>query len=269
MDAELKKKRRRRMPWIALSIAIGAGLGATAFAVILGASQPKGHHAAAPAATGVFAAEAPAWLTRANTSLKGKGFDWANILWAKEVAKVSGEAPDAPDKAAAFDAAKASLEAEAEAAGQYRVLINDISIKGGEAGLGGALAALGDAPDAVACNQAFADTLAGRMIQFASGSADISSESAALLDALTGVALICRAHRIEIGGHTDANGNDRANQRLSEARATAVRGYLIDKGVAAESLSAVGYGEARPLDTSNTEEADAKNRRIEFQVLAN
>lgn len=73
--------------------------------------------------------------------------------------------------------------------------------------------------------------------------------------------------KIEISGHTDAVGSDAANQQLSEARANSVREYLIRKGVRIDKIEAVGYGEAVPVATNDTDEGRQLNRRVEFKVL--
>jgi outer membrane protein OmpA-like peptidoglycan-associated protein len=73
--------------------------------------------------------------------------------------------------------------------------------------------------------------------------------------------------KIEISGHTDSEGSDSYNQKLSEGRAKSVVNYLTQQGVVPEKLIAVGYGEARPIDTNTSEEGKAKNRRVEFRLL--
>jgi outer membrane protein OmpA-like peptidoglycan-associated protein len=73
--------------------------------------------------------------------------------------------------------------------------------------------------------------------------------------------------KIEISGHTDAVGSDAANQQLSEDRANSVREYLIRKGVRIDKIEAVGYGEAVPVATNDTDEGRQLNRRVEFKVL--
>ena len=73
--------------------------------------------------------------------------------------------------------------------------------------------------------------------------------------------------RIEIGGHTDGKGSDSYNQRLSENRAKAVSDYLISKGVSEKRLQYKGYGKSRPIDSNETEEGRANNRRVEFRIL--
>lgn len=74
--------------------------------------------------------------------------------------------------------------------------------------------------------------------------------------------------KIEIGGHTDGKGSDAYNQRLSESRAKAVADYLILKGVNEKRLRYKGYGKAFPIDTNETEEGRANNRRVEFKILS-
>jgi outer membrane protein OmpA-like peptidoglycan-associated protein len=251
------------MPWIALSISIGVALltvgGVTSFAAMHGANGHK-----SPKSAGAFA-EQPAWVGGVLSGLKPQ-FDWIGLGFGQGVAKVTGIAPDAAAKIAGFSAANAALSADADAKAAIKVVINAIEVTGEGPGLGAGLSALGADPDAAACTKAFADTLAGRFIAFETGSARISAESAELLDALTGAALICAKHKIEIGGHTDSRGADSANLVLSQNRADAVKAYLEAKGVAASGLSAVGYGETAPLDTAASEDAYAKNRRIEFKV---
>ena len=77
---------------------------------------------------------------------------------------------------------------------------------------------------------------------------------------------------VEIGSHTDAQGGDDFNQRLSERRAKSVVEYLISKGIDKTRLIAVGYGESKLLNDSNngsncSNSQHAKNRRTEFKVF--
>ena len=73
--------------------------------------------------------------------------------------------------------------------------------------------------------------------------------------------------RIELGGHTDHVGEDAANQMLSEQRANAVRDHLIKAGIDGTRVIAKGYGESLPVETNDTEEGRALNRRTEAKVL--
>jgi len=69
-----------------------------------------------------------------------------------------------------------------------------------------------------------------------------------------------------VEGHTDSVGSDAENQKLSQARAEAVRNYLVSQGVAAERITAVGQGEARPVADNNNAEGRANNRRVEIII---
>ena len=75
-----------------------------------------------------------------------------------------------------------------------------------------------------------------------------------------------RETRIVVAGHTDNVGSDAANLRLSQRRAYSVRNYLIDQGVSARRMQAVGYGETRPVSNNETADGRAKNRRVEITL---
>jgi OOP family OmpA-OmpF porin len=70
----------------------------------------------------------------------------------------------------------------------------------------------------------------------------------------------------EAQGHTDSTASAEYNQRLSEARARAVRDYLIRQGVAPERIRTQGFGETRPAATNDTLEGRALNRRVELHL---
>jgi OOP family OmpA-OmpF porin len=71
--------------------------------------------------------------------------------------------------------------------------------------------------------------------------------------------------KVEIGGHTDSQGSEAYNLKLSNARADAVMQYLISKGVKADNLTAKGYGETMPIADNATDEGRTKNRRVELK----
>ena len=71
---------------------------------------------------------------------------------------------------------------------------------------------------------------------------------------------------IEIGGHTDNVGSDTQNQRLSQKRAESVRSYLVLAGIEEKRLIAKGYGEVQPIESNDTPEGRAANRRTEFVI---
>jgi len=69
---------------------------------------------------------------------------------------------------------------------------------------------------------------------------------------------------LEIGGHTDSQGEEKYNQRLSRKRAEFVRDYVSAGGVSTSRMSAVGYGEDKPIDDNKYEAGREKNRRVEI-----
>jgi outer membrane protein OmpA-like peptidoglycan-associated protein len=104
------------------------------------------------------------------------------------------------------------------------------------------------------------------VIHFARASADLDGRSRPTLDELARIARACPEVLIEIEGHTDAEGTPERNAGLSKRRAEAVAQYLAEAGVDAERLSAIGYGETRPVAPNDTAGNRARNRRIEFAV---
>ncbi len=105
-------------------------------------------------------------------------------------------------------------------------------------------------------------------IHFAFGTAELLESSRAPLRSVARL-LLESTHLalVEIGGHTDAVGDEDANLDLSQDRAEAVLEFLVGEGVPPERLEARGYGESRPVDSNDTEWGRAGNRRVEFLVL--
>jgi outer membrane protein OmpA-like peptidoglycan-associated protein len=107
-----------------------------------------------------------------------------------------------------------------------------------------------------------------RNIYFDTGSANLRDESQQELDRLYDI-MEKSGLVIEIGGHTDDVGREDSNEQLSQARAEAVRSYVIDRGIAEDRIQAKGYGETEPIATNETEEGRQENRRVEIKVLSN
>ena len=103
---------------------------------------------------------------------------------------------------------------------------------------------------------------------FETGQAAIADHSHGYLDRIAFAARQCGTARLEIAGHTDADGSEADNLALSQRRAQSVLEYLSAAGVSAERMRAVGYGESRPLQDNETDAGKAANRRIEFRVLS-
>lgn len=209
----------------------------------------------------------PAWLTSIGDKLKAT-FAWLTLGINGNNVIVSGEADSEEAKTNALKEVTAAVKAAPE--GANSLIIDNIKVKGSTlTPVGAALATLGDNPTSAACNTAFSTTMAGRTINFSTGGASIGADNASLLDTLTAVANACKAHKIEVAGHTDSVGKPENNQALSQKRADAVKAYWTGKGVAAEGLVAKGYGETKPIEPVADETPNEKNRRIEFAVSDN
>ncbi|MGJ4891130.1 OmpA family protein [Bradyrhizobium sp. HKCCYLRH3099] len=124
-----------------------------------------------------------------------------------------------------------------------------------------------DPPLAVAdCQPAFNGLLAKGRIRFATGSAELSRDSLALLDHLIETTKRCKEAEIAIEGHTDSVGDEETNMELSKKRAAAVVGYIGEAGIDTARMTSEGYGQTKPVASNDTPEGRAQNRRIEFVV---
>ncbi len=104
-------------------------------------------------------------------------------------------------------------------------------------------------------------------LTFPSGSAEIRPGNFALLTKVQRVIREFPEARIVVEGHTDSQGNESMNQSLSRRRAIAVREYLLSNiAMSADRITAVGYGESRPVAPNNTEADRTRNRRIEITL---
>ncbi len=104
-------------------------------------------------------------------------------------------------------------------------------------------------------------------VTFTTGRSVIAAESYATLDAVAASLVANPDVRIEVAGHTDNTGSVSLNQRLSQARAAAVRAYLARRGVAPARMVARGYGPTDPVAPNSTAEGRAQNRRVELRRL--
>lgn len=103
-------------------------------------------------------------------------------------------------------------------------------------------------------------------INFALGKSTILSSSYPILDSVAQVMRDYPAIKIRVEGHTDSQGSDAYNQRLSEQRAASVQQYLRNQGIEGSRLKSRGLGETMPIDTNRTEAGRANNRRVEFHI---
>jgi opacity protein-like surface antigen len=115
-----------------------------------------------------------------------------------------------------------------------------------------------------AATAAVAQSIVLRSVQFALDSAVINKESAAVLDEVANMHRGGDSVHITISGHTCSLGSYEYNQRLSERRAAAVRAYLANHGMSANSITARGYGKSQPKFDNSREEGRRLNRRAEI-----
>ena len=104
-------------------------------------------------------------------------------------------------------------------------------------------------------------------VTFETGRAEIQSEFYDVLESVNKVFKEFSKTSVKISGHTDSQGSDAFNQRLSEQRAMSVANYLTSHGVASSRIQAYGYGERAPIADNNTPEGRAANRRVEIEIV--
>lgn len=105
-------------------------------------------------------------------------------------------------------------------------------------------------------------------IEFENGKADILEEMHEDLDNIINFLVDNPEFDLEIGGHTDSDGNQELNKKLSQARADAIKSYLVNNGFIGEShIVAIGFGSTKPIKSPELTYEDKKiNRRVEFQI---
>lgn len=122
--------------------------------------------------------------------------------------------------------------------------------------------------DVVAPEQAVVDkALANRIVEFQSGSAVLTPVGQNILNEIAVALSKVGGRSVRIIGHTDDQGIPATNLTLSLARANAVKTYLTQKGLHAESMTTQGLGSTKPIADNATDEGRRRNRRIEFDVL--
>lgn len=118
--------------------------------------------------------------------------------------------------------------------------------------------------DAKGCVVAQKTSLTG--VTFQPNSAKLTAEGRSTLDAVADTLDRQEDLKVEIAGHTDSVGSDAYNTLLSQQRADAVRSYLVGKGIEEARMTAVGYGEAEPVASNDTDAGRRANRRVEFRI---
>ena len=210
------------------------------------------------------------WAATLERSFADRGYDWMGLQVRDGVAVLTGAAPGLAARDVSFVTGKAALQADPDGAEKVSLTVNAMSVEGRDDNIGAGLADLmtGDLT-LDACQRAFDETLRVDDIDFPVNTTDLTAAELPVADALTGIARLCSAYRIEIAEHTDSRGSDSYNLQLSRQRAEVIRDYMIEHGVDESVLKAAGYGESQPLNPANTPEARAQNERTEFRLSAN
>lgn len=104
-------------------------------------------------------------------------------------------------------------------------------------------------------------------ITFETGSASLTPEGSIIVDSAASILNQAPSLFVEVHGHTDSDGDDIRNEVLSQERADSVVAALGQRGVDPNRLTAVGFGESKPIEPNITAEGRAVNRRIEFLVV--
>lgn len=106
-----------------------------------------------------------------------------------------------------------------------------------------------------------------KTILFDLGKSSIKKQSQEVLNDIVDILKEYPTSKFTVEGHTDSTGSEKLNQSLSEARALSVKEYLVDNDIDEFRLSALGYGEAKPIDTNKTRAGRANNRRVEINLV--
>jgi len=217
------------------------GHAAVTNAAVVAAGSPEGWSGRVLAGIDALALlnEGELAVSAASVTLRGWSASADGAARAKAIFAARGVRP--AEVALNFDAAAARAEAEANAI---------------------------DADPVAACAAAVASTGSAGAIAFEPGSARLADSGARVIAAIAGVMADCPPLDFEIAGHTDSQGGAEGNLRLSEERATTVKAALDATGLPHMRFFARGYGADRPVADNATEDGRARNRRIEFTLIA-
>jgi OOP family OmpA-OmpF porin len=99
------------------------------------------------------------------------------------------------------------------------------------------------------------------------GKSVINPESYPELDEIVAMMKLNTKIEIQLEGHTDSQGNEKANFELSQDRVDAVKKYLTSKGIAKDRVKTKAFGGTQPISKDKTEEGRSLNRRVEMRIL--
>lgn len=204
---------------------------------------------------------------RLTDELSSEGYSWLRVEMSGRVATLIGTAPTRDIKERAYRAGRGVIESDLNAGEIVNIVVDAISIRGNQAPVGTALIGLKENPNRSTCETTYSALMQSADVTFIPGESIIENASARLLDAATGVALLCEAFPIEIAGYAPPETPEGLAIDLSQRRASAVKDYLMAYGARSEQLSARGYGLQSALgDRDATASETGLQRAIEFIV---
>ena len=194
--------------------------------------------------------------------------DEAEAAASRQAAEAEARRKADADAAARQAAAQANARAEAEAETRRRTDAAAAAARQAQV----AQAAPQSAPAGRArtatseCTRSISDAASSVKILFDTASATITAYSGPSLGRLAAAIRACPSTRMRIEGHTDAQGDARRNQLLSERRARAVTDYMVKAGIEPSRLASIGLGQTHPLAPNTTTANKRLNRRIAFVI---
>ena len=180
-----------------------------------------------------------------------------------ETAEARGDAAEAREEA---EGAQAAADAARRAAGQAEAEARRIRQEA-ETELTRLQKALGQIGETRRTALGIVMNLGSDYLKFEFDKAELKPEDRELLSRVAGILLTSHEYTVSVNGHTDDVGSAEYNQELSERRAQAVRDYFEEAGLSPQILSVTGHGKERPLVTGTSDEARAKNRRVELGIV--
>ena len=166
------------------------------------------------------------------------------------------------DADAARDAAARAREAAARAEAEAERVRQQV-----EAELNRLEQALGQVAETRRTALGLVMSLGSDYLKFEFDKAELRVEDRELLSRIAGILLTSKDYAVSVNGHTDDVGSAEYNQELSERRAQAVRDYLVGAGLSREIFTVTGHGKSLPVVQGTSDEARAKNRRVELGVV--
>jgi outer membrane protein OmpA-like peptidoglycan-associated protein len=250
---------------VALLLLLLAGLGFLAYEVRRRADAVERQLADVSAQTGQAAALSRQAIERAaqaeaaaRAAAEGRQLAETQTAEARQETDAARQETDAA-RQEATSARETAARAEAEAA-QVR--------KKAEAELNRLEAALGQIAETRRTALGVVMNLGSDYLKFEFDKADLRPEDRELLSRVAGILLTSEDYTVSVNGHTDDVGSASYNQKLSARRAQAVRDYLVKSGLPAEIFDVTGHGKSLPLVRGTSEEARAKNRRVELGIAS-